>query len=368
MIRVLHVLGGLGSGGAESLIMSWYRNIDRTKIQFDFLVRSADDNYLEEIKVLGGRVFYTPPFPKHLIKNYKETLTILKKREWDVIHVHGNAAIYMLPLRLAKKLGYKKRIMHSHNTKAQSNVFSLIHSANKIRIPALATLCLACSSAAGKWMFTDHPFLLFRNAINKDTHRFDNTIRNKVRKELSLENKFVVGHVGRLATQKNHEFLLKVFSEINSAYPESVLMLIGDGELETDVIAQAKKLGILDSILFMGRQTNVGELMSAMDVFVLPSLYEGLGIVLVEAQCNGLPCVVSKEAYNAEVTVFPDLLTVLPLSYGAKKWADYIMRKSTIALDRNVDLRILQDCGYDMKSEVKKLEALYLQTEKEQLL
>ena len=364
MIRVLHIFGGLGTGGTESLIMNWYRNIDRTKIQFDFLVRSADDNYLEEIKSLGGRIFYTSSFPRHFIRNYKETKTILAKKEWDVIHVHGNAAMYILPLRLAKKLGYTHRIMHSHSIKAQNKVFSLVHNANKLRFPQLATTCLACSSSAGQWMFADFPFNLSRNAINIDSYRFDGTHRTRIREMLGVENKFVIGHVGRFATPKNHTFLLNVFTNVKNKLPDSVLMLIGDGELETSIKAQAEQLGITDSILFMGRKSNIGELMSAMDMFVLPSLYEGLGIVLVEAQCNGLPCIVSQEAYNEEVKIYPELLSVLPLSRGAKEWSDLILSKTAITTNRNVDLSILRGCGYDMKTEIKKMEALYLQAEK----
>lgn len=368
MIQVLHVLGGLGTGGTESLIMNWYRNIDRTKIQFDFLVRSPDNNYLEEITKLGGRVFYTASFPRHFFRNFLETRKILKRKEWDVIHVHGNAAMYMLPLRLAKKLGYTNRIMHSHSIKAQNKVFLRIHNMNKMKLPTLATQCLACSAAAGKWMFADHAFSLSQNAIDVDSYRFDSEVRTKIRKGLGIENKFVVGHVGRFAVPKNHEFLLNVFAEMKRDCPESILMLVGDGELETSIKAQAEQLGVADSVLFMGRRSNVGELMSAMDMFVLPSLYEGLGIVLVEAQCNGLPCVVSQEAYNEEVNVYPDRVSVLPLSRGAEAWADHILSKSSIEVNRNVDLDILQDRGYDMKAEIKKLEELYLQAEKGYLL
>lgn len=364
MIRVLHIFGGLGTGGTESLIMNWYRNIDRTKIQFDFLVRSADDNYLEEIKSLGGRIFYTSSFPRHFIRNYKETKTILAKKEWDVIHVHGNAAMYVLPLQLAKKLGYMHRVMHSHNVKAQSKLFNWVHSANRKYLPKYATHFLACSKAAGKWMFPKIPFQLSRNAIDVATYRFDADTRHRLRSELCIEDTFVIGHVGRLTTQKNHEFLFKAFAAVKRARANSVLMLIGDGELETSIKAQAEQLGITDSILFMGRQSNIGELMSAMDMFVLPSLYEGLGIVLVEAQCNGLPCIVSQEAYNEEVKIYPELLSVLPLSRGAKEWSDLILSKTAITTDRNVDLSILRDCGYDMKTEIKKMEALYLQAEK----
>ena len=364
MIRVLHVFGGLGSGGTESLIMSWYRNIDRTKIQFDFLVRSAEDNYLEEIKSLGGRVFYTSSFPRHLIKNYKETKSVLKKREWDVVHVHGNAAMYMLPLRLAKKYGYTHRFMHSHNVKAQSKVFDLIHKVNRKFLPSNATFFLACSRTAGHWMFQNTPFLLSRNAIDMISYQFDENARRQKRIDLHVEDKFVIGHVGRFATQKNHEFLLQTFLEIKRRQTNSALMLVGDGELENDIKAKAEQLGLADSVLFMGRCTNVGELMSAMDVFVLPSHYEGLGIVLVEAQCNGMQCVVSQEAYNEEVKVYPESLSVLPLSCGAKKWADLILEKAATSTNRNVDLSVLQDCGYDMQVEVKKLEELYLRAEK----
>ena len=364
MIRVLHVLGGLGTGGTESLIMNWYRNIDRTKIQFDFLVRSPDNNYLDEIESFGGRVFFTASFPRYLIRNYKETKALLEKREWDVIHVHGNAAMYMLPLQLAKKFGYAQRIMHSHSITAQNRVFSLVHSVNKLRFPELATHCLACSSAAGKWMFSNQLFNLFRNAVNVDSYRFDSNSRIKTRKALGLENKFVIGHVGRFVTPKNHEFLLNIFANEKHKRTDSVLMLIGDGELETSIKAQAKQLGISDSVLFMGRQANVGELMSAMDVFVLPSLFEGLGIVLVEAQCNGLPCIVSQEAYNEEVKIYPDLISVLPLSSGAEAWADHILSKWSLNMNRNVDLDVLRDCGYDMKTEITKLEELYLRAEK----
>jgi glycosyltransferase involved in cell wall biosynthesis len=212
-------------------------------------------------------------------------------------------------------------------------------------------------------MFPNGLFTLSRNAIDAATYLFDADARTHWRNKLRVEDKFVIGHVGRLAPPKNHDFLLRVFLQIRKTHPNSVLMLIGDGELEAAVRAKADQLGISDSVLFMGRQSNVGELMSAMDLFVLPSLYEGLGIVLVEAQCNGLPCVVSQEAYNEEVTVYPDLLSVLPLSCGAEKWANHILSKDR-NLDRNVDLSLLGTSGYDMKTEIKKLEELYLQAEK----
>lgn len=364
MIRVLHVFGGLGTGGTESLIMNWYRNIDREKIQFDFLVRSPDDHYLAEIEALGGRVFYTASFPRHFLKNYRQTKEILARKEWDVIHVHGNAAIYMLPLKLAKKYGYACRIMHSHSVRTKERVYALIHTLNCKRIIGYTTQNLACSGAAGEWMFTDHPFAVSHNAIDMMAYRFNPEARQTIREVYGLEDKYVLGHVGRFATAKNHSFLLESFKFFKNHCPNSVLMLVGDGELEPEVKAKAEALGLTDSVLFLGRRSDVGRLMSAMDLFVLPSVYEGLGIVLVEAQCSGLPCVVSEEAYNGEVEVYPELMSVLPLSDGPEKWAAYINQKARNAAERNVDLETLRNCGYDMKTEIACLEDLYLQAEK----
>lgn len=362
MIRVLHVFGGLGTGGTESLIMNWYRNIDREKIRFDFLVRSPDKNYLEEIESLGGRVYYTSAFPRHLFRNYRETRAILARREWDVIHVHGNAAIYTLPIKLAKKYGYPCRIMHSHNVRTKKNAYYLIHMCHRKGISRQATHKLACSVAAGEWMFPKTDFHVIHNAIDAGSYRFDSESRHRVRREYGLDGKVVVGHIGRFVLQKNHSFLLNTFRLFREQCPNAVLMLVGDGELEETVKTQAKELGILDAVLFLGRQSNVGEWLSAMDVFVLPSVYEGLGLVLLEAQCNGLPCVVSEEAYHEEVNIYPQLLTVLPLTGAEKVWAEHMQKICREERDRNVDLNVLRECGYDMKTEIASLEALYLQT------
>lgn len=359
-MRVLHVFGGLGTGGTESLIMNWYRNIDREKIQFDFLVRSPDDNYLSEIEALGGRVFYTAPFPRHFLKNYRQTKEILARKEWDVIHVHGNAAIYMLPLKLAKKYGYSCRIMHSHSVRTKAHVYALIHTFNRKRITGYTTHNLACSAAAGEWMFGDRPYRICHNAIDMAAHQFDPEERQAIRAAYGLEEKFVLGHVGRFTAVKNHGFLLETFQVFKRRCSNGVLMLIGDGEMEPEVKAKAEALGIADSVLFLGRRSDVGRLMSAMDLFVLPSVYEGLGIVLVEAQCNGLPCVVSEEACNREVEVYPELLSVLPLSVGPEKWTEHLYQKKRNVVDRNVAPETLRNCGYDMKTEIACLEELYL--------
>lgn len=363
MVRVLHVLGGLGTGGTESLIMNWYRNIDRTKIQFDFLVRSSDDNYTDEIQRMGGRIFYTSSFPRHLVRNYIETKNILKKKEWNVIHVHGNAAIYILPLKIAKKYGYECRIMHSHNVKTQKNVFKAVHLWNRKKMLKYATHRLACSRAAGEWMFADEEFQIIRNAIDTKAYSFDRKAREELRKKYGLEEKYVVGHVGRFALQKNHIFLLDVFEAIVSKKQESVLILVGDGELEQEARDKAKRLGISDRVIFLGRRSDVGKIMSAMDVFVLPSLYEGLGNVLVEAQVNGLSCVVSEEAFNEEVQIFNGLQRI-SLRENAEEWADCVLGEENTIAKRTLSDEMLAATGYDIKIEISYLEKLYLQEER----
>ncbi len=358
-IRVLHVLGGLGSGGTESLIINWYRNIDRNKVQFDFLVRSPDNNYAQEISALGGRIFYTPSFPRHFIRNYIETKKLLQRKQWDVIHVHGNAAMYMLPLKLAKKLGYPCRIMHSHNVQPQNPIFSLVHYYNRRKISKYATHLLACSDAAGKWMYQDNSFQIIHNAVEMGNFLFDEAARPAVRNELRIGDKLVLGHVGRFSTQKNHLFLLDIFEEVKKLHNDSVLMLVGDGELREAVEEKAKAMGIYDSVLFMGRRNDVGKLMSAMDLFVLPSLYEGLGNVLVEAQFNGLRCVVSEEAYNEEVQISSDLFRV-SLKSGADLWAKQILAWGAASKDRQVDEPTLRASGYNILDVTASLEKIYL--------
>lgn len=360
MVRVLHVLGGLGTGGTESLIMNWYRSIDRTKIQFDFLVRSSDNNYTVEILEMGGRIFYTSSFPRHFIKNYIETKRILEQKEWDVIHVHGNAAMYILPLKLAKTIGYPCRIMHSHNVQAQTTIFSLVHLMNRKKIIPYTTYRLACSNAAGKWMFGKNEFQISKNAVDVSDFKYNKEARTKFRKEYDLENKFVLGHVGRFSTQKNHMFLLEIFKSLLKKKPESILMLVGDGELAETIKLQADILGIHEYVIFLGRRNDIGKVMSAMDMFVLPSLYEGLGNVLVEAQLNGLRCIVSEEAYNKEVQLFPTLSKV-SLRKDVDAWVKHILEETEKVANREISDEILADTGYDMKREIIQLEKIYLQ-------
>ena len=250
MTRVLHVLGGLGTGGTECLIMNWYRNIDRTRVQFDFLVRSKDNNFVSEINELGGNIYYTSEFPKHILKNYKETKQVIKMAKWDIIHVHGNAAIYMTALVLAKRYNVPCRIMHSHSVQAKKNIYQYLHYFNRRFLHKFANIRLACSSKAGQWMFDDAHYQVLKNGVVLDQYRYNPSNRMRIRRELNLDKNFVVGHVGRFTEVKNHIFLLEIFKEIKKVKPDSVLLLVGEGELMAEIQSTATEMNISESILW----------------------------------------------------------------------------------------------------------------------
>lgn len=294
MIRVLHVLNNLGSGGAESFVMNVYRNIDRSKVQFDFLIRSNQNGEMvDEIKSMGGRIIIIPSFPRHFVSNYIQLNSFLKShaKDYSAIHVHANALIYIKPLQLAKKYGIKKIVIHSHNT---CSAYPAIHRFNINRVDKWVTDRFACSNMAGRFMFGDKSFTFVPNGINLKKFSYSDTARNRIREKYNIsDSTVVVGHVGRFTYQKNHEKLLEIFLGYQKICPDSKLMLIGDGDKKEGIIALVNKYRISNDVIFTGSVTNVNEYLSAMDIFCLPSYYEGLAIVLIEAQANGLPCIVS---------------------------------------------------------------------------
>lgn len=358
MIRVLHVLNNLGYGGAEAFIMNIYRNIDRDKIQFDFLVRShLNEKYEEEIKKLGGNIYITSPFPKKIIKNYKETKQFFKEnyKKYNIVHVHANSLLYMLPLKLAKKYEIRTRIIHSHSTQSQSIIFKIIHKFNKIRINKYANVFFACTPDAGKWMFKTN-FSVINNAIDIDKYKYDSQVRVKIRKELNIQNKLVIGHVGRLTKVKNHLFLLRIFKEILKINNNAMLLLVGDGELKSELEKQCYELNIEKKVIFLGNKSNVNEYLNAMDIFVFPSLYEGLGISVIEAQCSGLPCIVSenipKEAF------LTDDIHVISLTTPIEQWVNKILKYSCNYKRLDIS-RTVAEAGFDIKNNAKKIQQFY---------
>lgn len=357
-VKVLQVLNGLGHGGAEAFVMNMYRNIDRGEVQFDFLVRSTDNsNYEEEVKQLGGKIYVTAPFPKNVIKNWTETKYFFKiHRDYDIVHVHANSLLYLLPLKLAKKYGVKCRIIHSHNTRSAKKVYNILHNYNKRRVKKYTTDYFACSKIAGEWMFNSH-FNIIKNAIDTNKFRYNRNMRNELRKELNISNKFVVGHVGRFTHQKNHAFLIEVFKEILKCKNDAILVLIGDGELRSEVYEKVRKLGIEDNVVFCGSKGNVADYLNIFDVFLFPSYFEGLPIALIEAQASGIPCVIS-DTISDEILV-TDLVHRKSLKSEAREWAEEIINLDN-GYERKDRYQEIVDAGFDMNHSVQELQNFYL--------
>ena len=353
-IRVLHVIAGMGSGGAESFLMNMCRHIDREKVQFDFLLRSNENIYAKELESMGCRVYYTASFPRHWLKNFLQTWRIIKQNHNKIIHVHANALLYVFPLIIAKKLNVPCRIMHSHNSSMAYKSALPIHHFFKSRINRIATHCFACSMQAGEWMFPGQ-YQIICNAIEVEKFRFDSMARDRIRAEWDLpEDAMVIGHVGRFWEQKNHAFLLHVFSKVLQQKPNAYLVLIGEGGLEQQIKDLVCKLGLSEHVIFAGVRKDVNKALSAFDVFAFPSIYEGLSVVVIEAQTNGLPLICSEATPKS--VLFSPYSEQIPLDYGEDTWCQKLLSVGGHRCDVSNAIR---QAGYDIRIEAKKLQDFY---------
>lgn len=368
MIRVLHVIGAMNRGGAETMIMNLYRKIDKDKIQFDFMVHTNKKcAYDDEIRSLGGKIYHIPKFNG---SNYITYITVWsdffdKHTEHSIVHGHigSSAAIY---LAIANKYG-KFTIAHSHNTKStEKSIKTKLWELNSFPTRFIADYFFGCGQKAGEDRFgkkitCSDRFHVLNNAIDSKLFEYSDANRKKIREEFKIEDKFVIGHVGRFSTQKNHEFLIDVFKCVHEKNSNAVLLLVGDGVLKSSIKDKARKLGVLDNIIFTGVRDDVPKLLHAMDVFVFPSLYEGLGIVAVEAQAAGLHTICS-DVLPPEARV-TNLFHPIPLSIEVEKWADVILQYANGYIRRNTYDEIYK-AGYDINQTVEWLEEFYYENTK----
>ncbi len=356
MIRVLHAVNNMHRAGIETTLMNYYRNIDRSKIQFDFLThRPERDDYDNEIEELGGRVFYAPRlYPQNYPKYFKFMKRLFCEHpEYRIVHSHIDAMSYM-PLLAAKKSEIPIRIAHSHSTSIDRDFKYPIKLAFREMLPGVATHRFACGEEAGKFLFKQKSFFILPNAVNSSDFSFSEETRSKKRNELKLENKFVLGHIGRFYYPKNHEFLIDIFECFLKLNQNSVLLLAGDGEKLDSIKELTQKKGISDKVLFLGNRNDAAELYQAMDCFVLPSLFEGIPVVGIEAQFAGLPCFfsdrVSKEVAFSYETHF------LPLEKGPEFWAKEVFSASKGTNQRQSAL----NNKFDILNSAKALEEKYI--------
>lgn len=360
-IIVAQIMGKWIGGGVEAVVMNYYRHIDRTKIQFDFICDEDSTNIpYDEIEKLGGRVIIVPPY-QHIFAYLKKLKQIFKENKYKIVHSHINA-LSVFPLYAAKCAGVPVRIAHSHSTSNKKEwkktlMKNMLRPFSKV----FATDYMCCSELAGRWLFGNKTYdegkvYLLNNAIDVEKFAYNEEVRKAKRKELEIaDDTFVIGHIGRFVAQKNHTFLIDIFNEVHKEKENSVLLLVGQGPLENEIKEKVNRLGLSDSVKFLGQRDDVSELYQAFDLFLLPSLYEGLGMVLIEAQCAGLPCVASTEVPN--VAKISELLNFLDLKSSIAVWTEQIIKDSNY--ERCCTKKCAIDNGYSIDKEKENLMNYY---------
>lgn len=364
-IRILHVIGRMDRGGAETMIMNLYRHIDRTQIQFDFVENTPNHmSFDDEILSLGGRIYRCPHYSA--VNHFSYCLWWKRffdehGSEYSIVHGHlgSTAAIY---LSYAKRHGIYT-IAHSHNTNG-TGLRDRIYQVYAYPTRMIADFFFACSVDAGidrfgkKTVNRPGAFHVLNNAIDTSRFQYDEQAREKIRARFGLDDSVVFGHVGRFFAQKNHEFLIDIFASIAKQCGNAKLLLIGGGELEEQIVRKVEKLGLRDQVVFAGTQEDTAPFYQAMDVFLFPSLYEGFGMVAVEAQASGLPCIISDKV-SRECILTDDLVYVCSLEDSAENWASCALEHSSYSRsDHSLQIR---DRGYGAEETSKWLEQFYLE-------
>ena len=364
MIKILHIVSStVKYSGVMNVIMNYYRYIDRNKIQFDFLYfKECQPDFKEEIEGLGGKVYsVNKPSLKHIYRTYKEFNFFFSNNyaKYTAVHLHE---IYLVNFisHFCKKYDIKHLITHAHTIKYSDNPKNALR--NRIMCLGLkhsVTDYFACSKAAGEFYYGKRAVekglvKVIPNAIDLKKYKFNQTIRNNIRKELNIEDKFVIGHIGRMAPPKNQKFLLKIFAKVRKENDKAVLLMIGDGILRHEIEKEIIDLALSDSVILLGVRKDVPDLLMAMDVFVLPSLYEGLPVVCVEAQATGLRCVLSD---NITKEVDCGNSEFISLKEKAEIWCKEIL--STDVKNSKHDISSFLNTQYSINIQSKILEKEY---------
>ena len=362
MIRILQIIGSLNMGGAENLIVNLYKNIDRRVIQFDFLLydKPQGKNYYDEVIKLGAQIYYVPSKKDGLIRNYKAIKEIVKLHRYSIVWKNTDNCFAGMDIIAAKHGRAQRCILHSHNTWGL-RLQRELHYLTRPLVNVFTNSRWACGEAAGKWMFGNRKFIVVNNGIDLNYFCYREEIRNEYRETLGLQDKIVVGNIGRFEPQKNHSFMIDVFSEFCKKEEQAVLVLIGEGGLQEEIKGQARKRGIEDKVLFLNTRTDTAELLQMMDIFIMPSKFEGFGIALLEAQATGLPCIASDQVPDkVNVTGQVEYLSL----EDAKQWADTLRAmKNRGSIDNATAM--IREAGYSIQDIAKDIEAMILSIEEQ---
>lgn len=359
MVRMLHIAGSMSPSGIGNFIMNAYRNVDRSRVQFDFIVcEHREVSFDEEIRALGGRVFYVTRKSVSPIKNFNEIRKIVRDGHYRFVFRHTDVSTVALDLFAAKLGGASERIAHSHSTSAKK---IWIHKLFRPFLNAVCTQRFACSADAGRWMYGNHKkYRIIMNGIDIPQYLYDGKKREKMREEFGFAQDVpVLGHVGNYMPVKNHALMIEAFAKVRKKYPDSRLIFVGDGDLREQMERRIRELELGDSVILTGVRNDIPDVLQAMDLFLFPSLYEGMPIALVEAQTAGLPCVIS-DAVTPDVCVTDPILRVSP-DAGAEGFADAVIHmldlceqqertrmRGTPAVRNEIAMKI-SDAGFDVK-------------------
>lgn len=367
-VRVLNLFTIMNRGGAETMVMNHYRKIDKSKVQFDFLVhRQERGAYDDEIEAMGGRIYRMCPIHPQNFGKYKKMLRVFfdEHPEYKILHSHMSE-LGCFAFEEAERRGIKVKICHAHNAPVKGSMTLkeraqlIFRDYFKKRMFPFSDYLFVCGKEAGNWLYGEENsdrFIMMSNAVDADKFRFSAEHRKEIRQSLNLNNKFVIVNVGRFNPQKNHTFVLDVFSAIKNKVPNSMLLLVGNGELESDIKDKVASLGLTNDVLFLGLRDDIHKLLSASDVFLFPSLYEGLPVTMVEAQASGIKCFIS-DAVPSQC-ILGDDVTVLKLRDSAESWSQHIIGLAD-GYDRADRYDNIAKAGFDIRASAGWLENFYL--------
>lgn len=368
-LRVAHIIGKAVISGVDSVVMNYYRHIDRSRVQFDFFMDGYNKTLIDkEILDLGGRIIKLEPYEKSMRTNMRQCRAAFEKNGYRIVHSPLNT-LSVFPLYAAYRAKVPVRIAHNHSTTSRGEFKrNMMKQMLRPFAKTFATHYAACAEYPARWLFgntavRDGKVRLIKNAVH--TERFYPNLAGaeRIRKEFGLENRFIVGHVGRFVFPKNHEFIVRVFAEAYRLNKNAALLLVGTGELKTDIRRLVKELGIEQAVFFAGLRRDIPDFLNAFDVFFLPSRYEGMPVVGIEAQAVGLPCLMS-DAVPADTAITP-LVSFFPLSAGTDEWAQKLLSYEQIP--KTTYPEAIRNAGFDIVSAAENLCSWYEELQEQAL-
>ncbi len=371
-LRVLQVGMTRNLGGIETYLIEQFRHLDKSTIDYDFVNITGEYSicYEDEILASGSKIFKVVSRHKNPLLHYWQWFNILlqNKGVYDVIVLNTNSLEYVFPLVLGKIFGIPVRVIHSHNSgfeNKQGLARRLLVGMNKKLLAWSANLRFACSQFAGQWMFKDNPYHVIYNAIDIHKYDADSVVRDETRNTLGLHTELTLLHVGRFSYQKNHSFLLDIFKKVHAIQPDSVLLLVGDTTEESEFLKEVKRkikdYGLENSVRLLGRRDDVNKIMQAADVLVMPSFFEGLTVVGIEAQASDLPLLLS-DTVTKELGLLPST-QFISLEAGPTVWAEAVLNSKQH--NRQSRYEELKAAGYDIENETERVEKLLLDAHQE---